>query len=148
MFFVAIPLVLLFLREPLYNLIKHRNPFHESSFMDMFLEGCIELMETLTGYLSGTVSFVRVGAFAISHAALCLAVFAVIGMFKNMTFGTGLSIIVAILGNLLIILFEGMVAAIQCVRLEYYELFSRFFQGGGKAYKPFQFSETTEENQP
>jgi V/A-type H+-transporting ATPase subunit I len=69
-------------------------------------------------------------------------------MFKNMTFGTGLSIIVAILGNLLIILFEGMVAAIQCVRLEYYELFSRFFQGGGKAYKPFQFSETTEENQP
>jgi len=143
--FVALPLLLLFLREPLHNLVRHRNPFHESSFMDLFLEGSIELMETLTGYLSGTVSFVRVGAFAISHAALCLAVFAIIGMFKNMSFGTGLSILVAILGNLLIILFEGMVAAIQCVRLEYYELFSRFFQGGGKAYSPFQFSEKTEE---
>ena len=143
--FVAIPLLLLFIREPLHNLIYHRNPFYRSSFMDLVLEGCIELMETLTGYLSGTVSFVRVGAFAISHAALCLAVFAVIGMLKDLTLGTFLSIVVAILGNLLIIVFEGMVAAIQCIRLEYYELFSRFFQGGGKEYKPFQFSEHTEE---
>jgi V/A-type H+-transporting ATPase subunit I len=143
--FVAIPLLLLFLREPLHNLIHHRNPFYRSSIMDVILEGCIELMETLTGYLSGTVSFVRVGAFAISHAALCMAVFTVIGMLKGITFGTLLSIIVAILGNLLIIVFEGMVAAIQCIRLEYYELFSRFFQGGGKAYEPFQIAEQTEE---
>jgi V/A-type H+-transporting ATPase subunit I len=143
--FVAVPLLLLFLKEPLHNWFHHRNPLYRSSFMDMFLEGGIELMETLTGYLSGTVSFVRVGAFAISHAALCLAVFAIIGMLKDLTLGSVLSIIVAILGNLLIILFEGMVAAIQCIRLEYYELFSRFFQGGGKAYEPFHFSEQPED---
>ncbi len=143
--FVAVPLLLLFLKEPLHNWFYHRNPLYRSSFMDLFLEGSIELMETLTGYLSGTVSFVRVGAFAISHAALCLAVFAIIGMLKDLSFGTFLSILVAIFGNFLIILFEGMVAAIQCVRLEYYELFSRFFQGGGKAYHPFQFSEQPEE---
>jgi len=146
--FVAIPLLLLFLREPLHNLIYHRNPLYRSSFMDMVLEGSIELMETLTGYLSGTVSFVRVGAFAISHAALCLAVFSIIGMLKDLSFGTFFSILVAILGNVLILVFEGMVAAIQCVRLEYYELFSRFFQGGGKAYHPFQFSEQPEDKQP
>ncbi len=143
--FVAVPLLLLFLKEPLHNWFYHRNPLYRSSFMDLFLEGSIELMETLTGYLSGTVSFVRVGAFAISHAALCLAVFAIIGMLKDLSFGTFFSILVAIFGNLLIILFEGMVAAIQCVRLEYYELFSRFFQGGGKAYHPFHFSEQPDE---
>ncbi len=142
--FVAVPLLLLFLKEPLHNLICHRNPFYQSNVFNVFLEGGIELMETLTGYLSGTVSFVRVGAFAISHAALCLAVFAIVGMLKDITLGSVMSIIVAILGNLLIILFEGMVAAIQCVRLEYYELFSRFFQGGGVVYQPFQIEENKE----
>lgn len=139
--FVAVPLLLLFLKEPLHNLIHHHNPFYQSSCFNVVLEGSIELMETLTGYLSGTVSFVRVGAFAISHAALCLAVFAIVGMLQDLTMGGVLSVIVAVLGNLLIILFEGMVAAIQCVRLEYYELFSRFFQGGGVAYQPFRIEE-------
>ena len=52
--------------------------------------------------------------------------------------GTAAKILVFIFGNILIIGFEGMVAAIQCVRLEYYEMFSRFFQGGGVEYKPFK----------
>jgi V/A-type H+-transporting ATPase subunit I len=143
--FVAVPLLLLFLKEPLHNLFHHHNPFYQSSFLNVVLEGGIELMETMTGYLSGTVSFVRVGAFAISHAALCLAVFAIVGMLKEQTLGGVMSIIVAVLGNLLIIVFEGMVAAIQCVRLEYYELFSRFFQGGGVAYQPFRIKEEEKE---
>ena len=97
-------------------------------------------METFTGYISGTVSFVRVGAFAISHAALCLAVFSIVKMIhsSNMRGGVVVSAIVIIVGNLLVIAFEGMVAMIQGVRLEYYELFSRYFSGGGVEYKPFQ----------
>ncbi len=108
--------------------------------MNMFLEACIELMETFTGYISGTVSFVRVGAFAISHAALCLAVYSIVGMIhkENVPGGQAISTIVIIIGNVLIIAFEGMVAMIQGVRLEYYELFGKYFNGGGIAYKPFQ----------
>ncbi len=146
--FVAVPLLLLFLKEPLHNLLHHHNPFYQSNAFSVFLEGGIELMETLTGYLSGTVSFVRVGAFAISHAALCLAVFAVVGMLKDMTLGGVMAVLAAVLGNLLIIAFEGMVAAIQCVRLEYYELFSRFFQGGGVVYQPFRLEEEEQEQCP
>ena len=59
-------------------------------------------------------------------------------MFDGVSGGLLVKFVVAVLGNLLIIVFEGMVAAIQCIRLEYYEMFSRFFQGGGKAFKPFR----------
>ena len=94
-------------------------------------------METLTGYFSSTVSFVRVGAFAISHAALCFAVFTLAGMMSNVAYGGLLKILIIVLGNMLVICFEGMVAMIQCVRLEYYELFGKYFQGDGIPYSPF-----------
>ncbi|NLG13081.1 MAG: hypothetical protein GX561_02605, partial [Lentisphaerae bacterium] len=45
--------------------------------------------------------------------------------------------LVIIVGNIIIIAFEGMVAMIQGLRLEYYELFGKFFSGSGVAYKPF-----------
>ena len=55
--------------------------------------------------------------------------------------GTIGKIVISIAGNALVICFEGMVAAIQCVRLEYYEMFSRYFQGDGIPYQPFHFGQ-------
>ena len=55
--------------------------------------------------------------------------------------GTLGKILIGIAGNALVIGFEGMVAAIQCVRLEYYEMFSRYFRGDGIPYRPFKFSQ-------
>ena len=141
---VLVPLALLFLRGPLRRFVfKPKKPQEDEGLMNMFLEACIELMETFTGYISGTVSFVRVGAFAISHAALCLAVYSIVGMIQKGNFhgGSVVSIIVIVLGNALVIAFEGMVAMIQGVRLEYYELFGKYFNGGGVAYKPFQIED-------
>jgi V/A-type H+-transporting ATPase subunit I len=112
-----------------------------SGMLELVLESCIELMETFTGYISGTVSFVRVGAFAISHAALCLAVFSIVNMLKELPLGGTMSLLVIILGNALVIAFEGMVAMIQGIRLEYYELFSKYFSGGGVLYRPFQIGD-------
>ena len=149
---VLVPLVLLFLRGPLRKFVfKAKEHGHEEEgFMNMFLEACIELMETFTGYISGTVSFVRVGAFAISHAALCLAVYSIVGMIhkENVPGGPVISTVVIILGNVLVIAFEGMVAMIQGVRLEYYELFGKYFNGGGVAYKPFQIEDESNADEP
>lgn len=55
----------------------------------------------------------------------------------NMVSGAG-SIAVAIIGNILVIVLEGLIVAIQVLRLEYYELFSRFYTGNGKQYKPIK----------
>ena len=107
--------------------------------LNVAIEACIELMETFTGYLSGTVSFVRVGAFAISHAALCMAIFSVVKALRGVSGHSFWALVVIALGNLGVICFEGMVAMIQGVRLEYYELFGKYFSGNGIAYKPFVF---------
>lgn len=139
---IAAPLLLIFLKGPIYNLIHHRSVGNEEdSAFNVLLEGVIEIMETLTGYLSGTISFVRVGAYAISHAALCLAIYSIMNMFNDLPGGTVVKLLISIGGNIIIIAFEGMVAAIQCIRLEYYELFSRYFQGGGVPYQPFKIKE-------
>ena len=139
LFFIITPLALLLIRIPLGNLIHHHSlSGEEGGLFSGLLEGVIDTMETLTGYLSGTVSFIRVGAYAISHAALCLAVYSIMGMLNDVPGNFFFKLLVAVIGNVIIIAFEGMVAAIQCVRLEYYEMFSRFFQGGGVEYKPFK----------
>jgi V/A-type H+-transporting ATPase subunit I len=44
---------------------------------------------------------------------------------------------VVVVGNLIIIVLEGLVVSIQTVRLEYYEFFGKFFRGGGERFKPF-----------
>jgi V/A-type H+-transporting ATPase subunit I len=146
----VLPLVVLLLKGPI-QLIMHRrqkrrhSDDEEEGILNIIIEACIELMETLTGYISGTVSFVRVGAFAISHAALCFAIYSIVGVLKSMriegALGGVLSIVIIIFGNIIVIAFEGMVAMIQGIRLEYYELFSKYFSGDGIAYEPFQIDE-------
>ena len=48
------------------------------------------------------------------------------------------SLFVAIIGNILVIVLEGLIVSIQVLRLEYYELFSRFYRGDGKPYRPIR----------
>ena len=137
---VILPLALLFIREPLHNLL-HRRRALPGDLFTFVLESCIETLETVTAFLGSTVSFVRVGAFALSHAALCLAIYSVVDILQKLPGGGVGSVLVLVLGNLLVIFMEGMVALIQGVRLQYYELFSKYFPGDGTLYQPFTLAE-------
>ena len=44
--------------------------------------------------------------------------------------------VVIVLGNIFVMGFEGMLVGIQVLRLEFYEIFSRFYDGDGKSFKP------------
>ena len=85
------------------------------------LEGFFELFETLLSYFSNTLSFVRIGAFAVSHAAMMEVVLMLAGAEEGSP-----NWVVIVLGNLFVCLMEGLVVGIQVLRLEYYEMFSRF----------------------
>jgi V/A-type H+-transporting ATPase subunit I len=80
------------------------------------------------------LSFVRIGAFALSHAGLSLAVWSVYNLIEGKIGGA----VALIIGNVIIIALEGLVVGIQGMRLEYYELFSRFFKGEGREFKPLR----------
>ncbi len=93
----------------------------------------IETLETGTSLFSNTLSFMRVAAFSLNHVALALAVF---------TLANGLGAaghwFTLILGNIIIIVLEGAIVAIQALRLMYYEGFSRFYSGDGREFMPLR----------
>ncbi len=91
----------------------------------------IEGFETVVKYISNTLSFLRVAAFSLNHVALAIAVFTLAGML-----GHAGHWITVVLGNIFIIGFEGAIVAIQVLRLEYYEGFSRFYSGDGREFRP------------
>ncbi|MBN2414750.1 hypothetical protein JXO52_02860 [bacterium] len=128
-------LVLLFLREPIMQLFKGKKELFPEGAASGIMGGLVELLEISLGFLSNTVSFIRVAAFGLAHAGLFMAIFALSDSAKTVAGGVASGVIL-IFGNILIILLEGLVVSIQAVRLEFYEFFSRFFSPGGSAYRP------------
>ena len=92
-------------------------------------------VEIVLGLLTNTISFVRVAAFGLAHAALGACVYLVA---YSMGSASGLKISLIIEGNIGIIIFEGLIVFIQALRLEFYEFFSKFFQLQGREFKPLK----------
>ena len=115
----------------LIGIFAHKLVEQEAPIGERILVAFIETFETITGFVSNTLSFLRVAAFSLNHVALAIAVFTL----ANMMGDTGHWITV-VLGNVFILVLEGLIVAIQVLRLEFYEGFSRFYSGDGKAFKP------------
>lgn len=128
---VLISLLLVAFKEPIVKHIEHQEKTGEEDGLVMSLVTIFfETFETLLTYFSNTISFVRVGAFAISHGIMM----SVVLMFAGVESGN-VNWLVLTLGNLFVVGFEGLVVFIQVLRLEFYELFSHFFKGDGIAFK-------------
>ncbi len=121
--------------EPLARIVDGHRPILENGLFAAIIGAVVEIIEVISSYLSNTVSFVRVGAFALAHAVLGY----IIEMLTEVTPGVG-KLLVMILGNGIVVVLEGMIVAIQVVRLQYYEFFSKFFSETGREFKPFILS--------
>ena len=130
--FFIVPLLLIFFKEPLSRMLEHKKETEKNGIGMFIVQGFFELFEVLLSYFSNTLSFVRVGAFAVSHAAMMSVVLMLAG-----AEGTGsINWAVVVLGNIFVCGMEGLIVGIQVLRLEYYELFSRFYTGDGRAFAP------------
>lgn len=128
----GLPLLIIMLKEPLSRMVKKQTPAIEGSKGMYFVQSFFELFEVMLSYLSNTLSFVRIGAFAVSHAAMMEVVL----MLAGAEAGTP-NWVVIVLGNIVVIAMEGLIVGIQVLRLEYYEMFSRFYKGSGRPFQPF-----------
>ena len=90
----------------------------------------------MLSYFSNTLSFVRIGAFAVSHAAMMEVVL----MLAGAEHGSTGNMVVIVLGNIFVCGLEGLIVGIQVLRLEYYEMFSRFYKGNGREFKPYKLN--------
>lgn len=129
---LAVAAVLLMIKDIPIGLIEKKPNWKPESIGDFILQNLFELLEYVLSYLSNTVSFLRVGAFVLVHAGMMMVVFSLAGANEN--------IFVIILGNILVIALEGLLTGIQALRLEYYEMFSRFYEGGGTPYLPIKLN--------
>lgn len=130
---IVLPLLLLFFREPLAKLVSRKKEKDEEkkSFGTIAIEGFFELFENALNYITNTISFVRVGGFILSHAGMMTVVLTLMNMVGGVA-----SPIVFVIGNLFVMGLEGLIVGIQVLRLEYYEIFSRFYDGEGKPFEP------------
>jgi V/A-type H+-transporting ATPase subunit I len=143
-FVIVVPLVLLTLHQPLEALLHgHRPLWTQSPFMELF-EGVIGAAEAVMVYMANTFSFLRVAAFALSHAALCFTIFVLLRLVHDLPGGPVWSAVIFVLGTALVIGLEGLIVTVQVLRLEYYEFFTKFFGGGGLPYKPFRLGSVKE----
>ncbi len=128
---IVLPLILMFLREPLGCLVAGKKFEMEGGVGDFIASNFFEVFEFLLGYATNTLSFVRIGGFVFSHAGMMSVV-----MLLAETVSAGASPIVVIIGNIFVMGMEGMIVGIQVLRLEFYEIFSRFYDGDGEAFEP------------
>ena len=132
---VVLPFLLIFFAEPLGDLVNGEKDWQPESWGGYIVENLFESIEVLLGYVTNTMSFLRVGAFVLVHAGMMLVVF----VLAETVGGAGYWIIVVI-GNALVMVLEALLVAIQVLRLEYYEMFSRFYSGEGRPFEPVKIN--------
>ena len=133
-FLIVLPLVIMFLREPIEMLFSRKK--EKIAWGSYLAQSFFELFETILSYVTNTMSFLRVGAFVLVHAGMMLVVFTL----AEMTSGIGY-VLILIVGNIIVMCLEALLVGIQVLRLEFYEMFSRFFDGGGRPFSPVSIKE-------
>ena len=132
---VVLPFLIIFFAEPLGDLANGEKDWQPESWGGYIVENIFESIEVLLSYVTNTMSFLRVGAFVLVHAGMMLVVF----VLAETVGGVGYWLIV-VLGNALVMVLEALLVAIQVLRLEYYEMFSRFYTGEGRQFEPVKLS--------
>ncbi|WP_294430608.1 V-type ATPase 116kDa subunit family protein [uncultured Treponema sp.] len=130
---IGTTLFLTMFSEPIHRLLEHERTVLENGLFAAVIEAVVELLETVISYLSSTISFVRVGAFGLAHAVLGFIILTLSEM------AGPAYLAVMLVGNAIVVVLEGMIVAIQVIRLQYYEFFSKFFNETGREFKPFSF---------
>lgn len=140
--FIVAPLLIFCLRGVLGPLLfKAHKPHNVGEYIT---ETIMDVVEIALSMFANTVSFIRVGAFALSHAGLSIVTYTLAGMADPNLKSVG-AVAVIVIGNIFIIGFEGMICGIQSMRLEYYEFFSKFYKGDGTVFSPFILKTRTSE---
>ena len=137
---IVLPLVLIFFKHPLSDLISGKKHAEKISVGNFIIENFIELFEAALSFLSNTMSFLRVGGFILSHAGMMLVVAQLAGTNAPDAQISVTTIITYIIGNLFVMGVEGLLVGIQILRLEFYEIFNRFYSGNGQSFRPLEIT--------
>ena len=114
------------------RLCEGKKNWQPHSWGEYSVQSFFELFEMCLSYVTNTMSFLRVGAYILVHAGMMLVVFTLADMVGG---AVGYTLVV-IIGNGIVMALEALLVAIQVLRLDYYEIFSRFYIGEGRPFTP------------
>lgn len=135
-FYILVPAIFMLVGKPIWALIKHGG----REFLSTFGEIGFEVFDTMIRFVSNTVSYLRIFAMVIAHIQLT-AVFYILGAIAGGGMvGMVFSTIMAALGNVFVVLLEGILVLAQDLRLHFYEWFSKFYEDGGIRFSPFRLT--------
>ncbi len=134
---MVVLLLLMLFRKPLSHKLTHSGNLLLGFSMNDYIEEGFGIIETLLAMLSNTISFLRIGAFALNHVGLYIA-FLALSQMINSSWG---SWAVLVLGNITILTLEALIVFIQALRLEYYEMFTKYYRGDGIEYAPVKMND-------
>lgn len=123
--FFVLPVICFVMKEPLSNAVEGRQVKPEEGWGGYIVQSIFELIDVLLTFVTNSMSYLRVGGFVLSHAGMMLVVMTLV----EMTGGAGIAVL--IFGNIFVMVLEGLIVGIQTLRLEYYEMFSRYYDAGG-----------------
>lgn len=123
--FIVLPVISFVMKEPLSNAVEHKTVKPEEGWGGYIAQSIFELIDVLLTFVTNSVSYLRVGGFVLSHAGMMLVVMTLV----EMTGKAGVAVL--IFGNIFVMVLEGLIVGIQTLRLEYYEMFSRYYDAGG-----------------
>ena len=133
---LVLSIIMMVFKQPIARKITGSKRLYDTNKSDYYIESSFSIIEALLSVFSNLVSFTRVGAFAINHVGLYMA-FEVMANLAGGFWGG----VILLLGNLLIIGLEGMIVFIQGLRLEFYEMFSKYYEGNGRLFRPISTKE-------
>ncbi len=136
---IVLPVLVLFCSEPLTKLIEGEEDWKPESIGEFIMQEFFEVFEYLLSFASNTMSFLRVGGFVLVHAGMMMVVFTLAEMG-----GAIGGPIILVIGNGVVLLLEGLLVGVQVLRLQFYEMFSRFFEGDGRPFTPAKLSDSTD----
>ena len=151
-FLVALPVLILFafklvseLRHEKHGKAEKGEKLSGMDYIIILIDGLIDaVLENLFRFLANIVSYGRILALALCHAAL-MEVFILLAFMcwgSIAIIGPVIGIIIFIAGNAVVIVLEAIMAGIHTIRLHFYEWFTKFYDGGGIEFSPFRFSRT------
>lgn len=129
---LIISIVMMVFKQPIARKLEGNKKLYDQAKGDYYLEGSFSVIEALLSVFSNLVSFTRVGAFAINHVGLYMA----FEVMAKLVGGGIKGFILLVIGNIFIIGLEGMIVGIQGLRLEFYEMFSKYYEGNGHLFRP------------
>jgi len=127
-------LCIMLFKKSIASKLFHLNKIYKKLSANDYIEEGFGIIEMLLSMLSNTISFLRVGAFALNHVGLYIAFLTL----ANMMSSAWSNWVVLVVGNIVILTLEALIVFIQALRLEYYELFTKYYRGDGIEYVPLK----------